>query len=118
VSYEGYDQYLCGNGHYWSQDCYDDSRECPECKQPPVWWNAVDETNCMAWGYIDVDKFIATPAVNVTCPTCNHVSQSSPPIYRIPTKDETDEARTFRDEKGDIVFCSEELRKLEAEDNG
>lgn len=55
MSYEGYVQVLCANGHYSTYDCwddpfviYDDSEETPICKvcgARLVWRNGVDTTN-------------------------------------------------------------------------
>jgi len=58
MSYEGYDQYLCGNGHYWIQDCNNDNEECPVCKGKFVWRNGVNETNFDGWGYIDMEMLL------------------------------------------------------------
>ena len=34
MSYEGYEQYICQNGHAWTEGCYyaDEDRFCPICK--------------------------------------------------------------------------------------
>lgn len=46
MSYEGFTQYLCKNGHYHTQDCsYDDLTICPNCMADIVWSNMVDVTN-------------------------------------------------------------------------
>lgn len=46
MSYEGYYEYLCPTGHYWTQDVYDRSREvCPQCGAKPHAGHSVDETN-------------------------------------------------------------------------
>lgn len=54
MSYEGYDQVLCKNGHYFTFDCYSapdyfgqdgDPWVCTKCGEKAVWWNGVDETN-------------------------------------------------------------------------
>lgn len=50
MSYEGYVEYLCKKGHYWSLNCwqadYDDLKNvCPICKKKPVRENSVDTTN-------------------------------------------------------------------------
>lgn len=55
MSYEGYDQFLCEEGHYWTKDVWisDPVQElCPTCGKLPVWWNPVDLTN----GSFDVDE--------------------------------------------------------------
>jgi hypothetical protein len=47
MSYEGYSQFLCAKGHYWTVDCNmaEDGQECPICFEPAVWENMVNETN-------------------------------------------------------------------------
>ena len=46
MSYEGYEQHLCANGHEFFQDAYDDDVEnCPHCDAPSVWVHYVDQTN-------------------------------------------------------------------------
>lgn len=46
MSYEGYTEYLCEKGHYWSANCYfDDGEPCAVCGGAPVWRHAVDQTN-------------------------------------------------------------------------
>ena len=51
MSYEGYSQLLCKNGHYWKKDCYEvdytelKDHKCPVCKKPAIWENMVDITN-------------------------------------------------------------------------
>lgn len=46
MSYEGYIQRLCKNGHYREIDCYfDDDAPCPECNAEIAWQHNVDTTN-------------------------------------------------------------------------
>lgn len=54
ISYEGYSQLICKNGHNWNVDCnempnllYEEPRDmiCPKCKEPEVWENMVNLTN-------------------------------------------------------------------------
>ena len=51
MSYEGYSQLLCKNGHYWTKDCEEmaylelSKHKCPKCKQPAIWENMVNVTN-------------------------------------------------------------------------
>jgi hypothetical protein len=46
MSYEGFEEYLCKKGHYFTQDCMDDSpSDCPYCFSPAVHYHAVDCTN-------------------------------------------------------------------------
>jgi len=51
MSYEGYLQLLCKNGHQWTLDCYEidhielKDHKCPKCDEQAVWENMVDVTN-------------------------------------------------------------------------
>jgi hypothetical protein len=50
MSYEGYSQFLCKNGHYWTENCYNtedklEDNVCFKCASPAVWENMVNETN-------------------------------------------------------------------------
>lgn len=47
MSYEGFVEHLCKNGHYWAVDCYDEqsAKVCKKCKEPSLWRHAVDQTN-------------------------------------------------------------------------
>ena len=54
MSYEGYSQLLCKNGHNWNLNChempdlmYEESRDvlCPKCGEKAVWENMVNVTN-------------------------------------------------------------------------
>lgn len=49
MSYEGFEEYICKSGHYFSFDAYqgfDPTKDsCPHCTQPVAYWRAVDETN-------------------------------------------------------------------------
>ena len=57
MSYEGYEQVICINGHAWNIDAYESSYglgDCPYCKSRPIWHNSVDETN--KWNPIILKK--------------------------------------------------------------
>ena len=54
MSYEGYSQFLCEKGHYWTKDCNelpnlmyeeDVKQKCPICGEEEVWENMVNITN-------------------------------------------------------------------------
>jgi len=48
MSYEGYSQFLCKKGHYWTEDCYLADKEnckCPICFGSVDWENQVNITN-------------------------------------------------------------------------
>ena len=47
MSFEGYFQLICKNGHYYHEGLYgkEELAPCPHCKSNAVWWNLVDITN-------------------------------------------------------------------------
>jgi hypothetical protein len=46
MSYEGFEQYLCENGHYHTFDAYEDvPKSCPFCDKRWAWRHSVDQTN-------------------------------------------------------------------------
>ncbi len=51
MSYEGYSQFLCKKGHYWTKNCYEvmysdiKEQKCPICGKKAIWENMVDVTN-------------------------------------------------------------------------
>ena len=51
MSYEGYAEYLCANGHYKSTADDDGSKGCRHCDAAWAYWHPVNETN----GYDPVD---------------------------------------------------------------
>lgn len=56
MSYEGYEQHICENGHRF--DIYnDESPKCYHCGAASVWYNSVDDTNCAQEGYIPSEFF-------------------------------------------------------------
>lgn len=105
MSYEGYEQCICENGHYFEQDAtpyvgaLEGETTCPTCRKEAVWFNCVDQTNGGSQGIIPFEtlnaKFLLTSAVIETCPHCQHSKQISPDIYRIPTRKETDPLRVY-----------------------
>ena len=90
MSYEGYVQTICENGHYSEFDAHDTrwvrgEIECPECESEIVWVNEVDETNCDGYGYIEVE--LDKPAVTETCDHCGHTRVVEEETYKIPGDD-------------------------------
>lgn len=47
MSYEGYEEYLCEDGHYFAVDSYDNNGSVPhcDCGKRAEWWHSVDQTN-------------------------------------------------------------------------
>lgn len=90
MSFEGYYQVMCKNGHYDSFDLHCNEPEDWEChcKEKCAWWNIVNQTNgsyeqingkdLRIDGYVDVELISRE-----SCPTCNTVLSE---IYKIPEK--------------------------------
>ncbi len=95
MSYEGYVEYLCANGHYRVFDCrefYDiqdiSGRKC-SCGAPFVFRHSVDETNGIipndpgTQGYpFEVD----VPPVMCVCDKCGKSHVIEEVRFKIPTK--------------------------------
>lgn len=87
MSYEGYEVWLCSNGHRHTFDCYQtpDWKEwaCPHCGTPVAWMESVDETNCEPRPTrLTVDH----PAVTKRCEHCGVTTELAPVEYKIPRK--------------------------------
>lgn len=97
MSYEGYEQIICQNGHYFVRDAHDDGH-CM-CGAEAAWFNSVDQTNGPAQGAIPYvvlqEKFLLTPQQTETCDHCKHTKITQPDIFRIPTREETEPLRTY-----------------------
>jgi hypothetical protein len=79
MSYEGYAQVLCDNGHlYETGDDYMPQEDCPHCGRPPCWVNPVNDTNCDAVGRIPEELFKLLFLDKNT----------DPPTFFVPTEDE------------------------------
>lgn len=84
MSYKGYYQCICENGHRFDYDVH--NRENCECGAKAVFSNSVDQTNGYEEGYVsdkDWEKFrISSEDVKS-------------PIYNIPTDEEIESLRTY-----------------------
>jgi len=91
MSFEGYYQVLCKNGHYEAFSVYWDEPEfwkCGDCGEPCAWWHIVDVTNGSydeegnrIDGYVELEtekQFICV------CPTCGVAHETAPARYKIP----------------------------------
>lgn len=91
MSYEGYEQVLCENGHYATVDCYnfDEDWRCFYCGAKAKWTNGVNLTNgCVdengedISGHIDITPYLKTP-VSV----CKHCGcKNGVEVYDFPTE--------------------------------
>lgn len=124
MSYEGREQNICRNGHYFVSDAYDgydvddggpysNHPKCPKCSASVGWWNSIDDTNGNAVGEIllsDLEEhFLVSKAIDETCPTCRHTEQKKPDVFRVPTREETDSLRRWcpNADGSALVFVSE-----------
>lgn len=90
MSYEGYSQFLCVRGHYWTEDCNSvdprlEENFCPKCISPAVWENMVnitngsyDEDGKQIDGYVELE-----PLAVDTCDKCYSVLEQR---FKIPQK--------------------------------
>jgi len=103
MSYEGYEQYMCANGHFWEEPCSYDwgAREiiaCPDlvgrdedgkpitCNQPVVWHNSVDETNGDEYGIFLVKDLVnKEDAKWEECSSCGNKKLISDETFEVPT---------------------------------
>lgn len=78
MSFEGYYQALCENGHYCGGDCYmfSHGEPCAECGAKIKWWNLVDQTN----GIIDDDP----STMEIELVVKEYKTIKVPYIYEIP----------------------------------
>lgn len=61
MSYEGYEQCICANGHYFTVNALsvvDYNPKCYSCNAKAVWTNSVDQTQGDEYGYIPQECFI------------------------------------------------------------
>ena len=102
MSYEGYEQVICKNGHYFERDCWE-SAPC-SCLAPDAWVNGVDETNGPGQGEVPqsaLEHFIIAPEKTETCAHCGHTKIIEQAKYRVPTRKETDPLRVYLNEDED-----------------
>ena len=92
MSYEGYSQFLCAKGHYWTVDCYAvdfcDDNKCPECGSKAVWENMVNTTNGSYEGNERIDGYVELEvleeAKTCKCDKCGNEHVVEPVRYKVP----------------------------------
>jgi len=93
MSFEGYYQILCSNGHYSMVNVYAFNKKswrCRHCGNPTRWTNTVDTTNG-SWGENPdtgeserIDNYIDLEVAHIA-PCCDKCGQSTGPcVYRVP----------------------------------
>ena len=92
MSYEGYEQHICTNGHRFEVDAYDFEDDEPKCwcQADSVFCNCVDDTNAENYGVILPEAWGTLELTPEAVQTCNlgyqHITEQA--TYRVPTKDE------------------------------
>jgi hypothetical protein len=107
MSFEGFYQLICEEGHRTGCDCYELCLACHICGKAVIFQNLVDQTNGNEVGYITEEGFktlIKKEAVTETCSHCGHTKQEEPELYRIPTKEELESLRTINYGNGPVPF--------------
>ncbi len=105
MSYEGYTQVLCKNGHYDTYDCYayaeyecgfedSDVWHCPICGEYGEFYNSVDQTNCDDVGYIIMEDLLLKESKKEQC-NLGHYHVVEAATYRIPTEQEKYALQTY-----------------------
>lgn len=100
MSYEGYDQNICVNGHYYEADQYDYDSMC-YCGAKSGWFNSVDQTNSHSPndGIVPIEKlkvFLISAEEKETC-NLGHSHITKQALYRVPTREETEKLREYDD---------------------
>ena len=100
MSYEGYEQHICKNGHRFDTGCSfwsETAPKCDICKAESAFSNAVDTTNCDEYGCIvDWSSLLLTAEVVETC-NLEHMHVTKHETYRIPSEEEHTNLRTYHD---------------------
>jgi hypothetical protein len=105
MSYEGYTQTICLNGHYRTWDCYDEPDIC-SCGAAFGMTNMVDDTNGESVYQIqmsDLAKFLKKPAD--LCPCCKQAT--SEPLYNAPTEEERRAMQTICPDGGEVEYLTQ-----------
>ena len=87
MSYEGYEMYLCANGHLELGDSLsgyfgEEPQNCTVCKEPLVWCYSVDQTND---GGVAPQLVEHKPEKVETCECCGHTRVTEEATFCIPS---------------------------------
>lgn len=102
MSYEGYTEYLCENGHYYTRDAYEsyytEEKKCPYCVSEAVWSNGVDQTNDSGFKFGTDRLIVKDAAVYDECECCGNKRLLQRETYHIPGEKQMSEYRKDYDE--------------------
>lgn len=97
MSYQGFAQCLCSQGHLYEINAYETNDNCPICQSECVFYNGVDDTNGEMSGYIPDtiwQKLIISPMVQKTC-DLGHTHIITYATYKVPAKEDLSKIRYF-----------------------
>lgn len=89
MSYEGYSEHICTEGHYYTRDAYAFNETC-HCGAESAWENMVDQTNDNGYSFVDFGLREKTATKMKTCECCGHTKQIEQATYHIPTEQDMD----------------------------
>ena len=89
MSFEGYYQFWCPKGHYWSicSDVVHAEEErvlCPVCFEFALYANLVDNTNYDNDGFIETEVISKGTLCQCSCGNV-HIKKGEEPVYKLPT---------------------------------
>jgi len=97
MSFEGYYQLVCTNGHQYNADLYgeEEHTKCPICNSCAKWWNLVNLTNGSFEGDGDnetridgyVELVVEKAAKTCKCDKCGNDHIIEQETYLVPTKE-------------------------------
>ena len=86
MSYRGYHQLLCKQGHSFEMDCYwfehsNKPVRCLYCDEKIIWWNLIDTTNGIGIpAVLKIKEF----EISCKCSICKHTHIHRLRAYEIP----------------------------------
>jgi len=115
MSYEGYEMYLCANGHLTREDalagCYfgEEPTICTVCKEPMVWRCCVDQTNDGGVAPVLVEH---EAEKTKTCECCGHTRVTEEATFCIPSN----AGHRLRDDHADEIPAEVPLVEVQFKD--
>lgn len=97
MSYSGWRQIFCKNGHYFEVSSICSTIQCDYCGEDAGFINEVDNTNGDEYGIItieDLKRFIISDERKCLCKDCSTLHMI-PNKYRIPTEEEAKYLRCY-----------------------
>lgn len=98
MSFEGYYEYLCSEGHYFCFDAYDEEPDnCPYCESHITVRHLVDETNGYGFTFKQLLTLVEA-GERKECEACKSYVGQTPSVYQQPTDSELEEWRKLEEQ--------------------